>query len=166
MPTPFLPGVAPVYQSLKPVSLTSFAFWPFHLVSWTHRIFTHLLIAASTSSRNLPVRGPTFQLPIRILVGSASFLTLILVQPFLTTNLIQSLRLVYTTIIAILSSSRYVCYHRMEFVCANYCMSIDWIPKLSWQNVFIFVILFNYLKWSFCPYLTHRWLKTHAENEE
>ena len=39
------------------------------------RIFTHLLIATSTSSRNLPVRDPTFQLPIRILVGSASFLT-------------------------------------------------------------------------------------------
>ena len=41
-----------------------------------HRIFTHLLIAASTSSCNLPVRHPTFQLPIRILVCSANFVTL------------------------------------------------------------------------------------------
>src|SRR6185503_20273562 len=38
--------------------------------------YTRLLIATSTSSRNLPVRDPTFQLPIRILIGSASFLTL------------------------------------------------------------------------------------------
>jgi hypothetical protein len=76
MPTPFLPDVVPVYQSLKPVSFTPFAFWLFHLVSWTHRIFTRLLIVASTSSLSLPVRDPTFQLPRRILVGSASFLTL------------------------------------------------------------------------------------------
>jgi hypothetical protein len=65
-----------VYQSLKPVFSTSFALWPFYLVFWTHRIFTHLLITTSTSSRNLPVRDPTFQLSIRILVGLASFLTL------------------------------------------------------------------------------------------
>ncbi|PVH36607.1 hypothetical protein PAHAL_6G120700 [Panicum hallii] len=76
MPTPFLPEVVPVYQSLKPEPSTSFAFWPFHLVSCTNRIFTRLLIATSTSSLNLPVRDPTFQLPRRILVGSASFLTL------------------------------------------------------------------------------------------
>ncbi|PVH37301.1 hypothetical protein PAHAL_6G284000 [Panicum hallii] len=62
MPTPFLPEVVPVYQSLKLEPSTSFAFWPFHLVSCT--------------SLNLPVRDPTFQLPRRILVGSASFLTL------------------------------------------------------------------------------------------
>ena len=41
-----------------------------------HGIFTSLLIAASTSSRNLSIRDPTFQLPIWIVVGSANFLTL------------------------------------------------------------------------------------------
>ena len=73
---PFLFEVVPVYQSLKPVLSTSFAFYPFHLVSWTHKIFTRLLTAVSTNSLNLPVRDPTFQLTKRILVGSTSFLTL------------------------------------------------------------------------------------------
>ncbi|GER54011.1 transcription factor PIF3 [Striga asiatica] len=76
MPTPFLLDEAPVNQSLKPVSSTSFAFCPFHFVSWTHRILTCLLVAASTSSRSLPVRDPTFQLPIRTLVGLTSFFAL------------------------------------------------------------------------------------------
>ncbi|PVH47215.1 hypothetical protein PAHAL_4G005500 [Panicum hallii] len=76
MPTPFLPEVIPVYQSLKPEPSTSFTFWPFHLVSCTHRIFTRLLITTSTSSLNLTVRDPTFQLPKRILVSSTSFLIL------------------------------------------------------------------------------------------
>jgi hypothetical protein len=40
------------------------------------RIFTRLLTAASTTSLNLPVKDPTFQLPRRILVGPTSFLTL------------------------------------------------------------------------------------------
>ena len=75
-PTPFLFATVPVYQSLKPVLSTSFAFWPFHLVSWTHNIFTRLLVVVSTNSLNLPVSDPTFQLPKRILVGSTSFLTL------------------------------------------------------------------------------------------
>ncbi|PVH64108.1 hypothetical protein PAHAL_2G189300 [Panicum hallii] len=35
MPTPFLPEVVPVYQSLKPEPSTSFAFWPFHLACRT-----------------------------------------------------------------------------------------------------------------------------------
>uniref|UniRef100_A0A0A9CA98 Glycerol-3-phosphate acyltransferase n=1 Tax=Arundo donax TaxID=35708 RepID=A0A0A9CA98_ARUDO len=43
MPTLFLFIVVPVYHSLKPVSSTSFAFCPFHLISWTHRILTRLL---------------------------------------------------------------------------------------------------------------------------
>ena len=75
-PTLFLFEVVPVYQSLKPVLSTSFAFCPFHLVSWTHKIFTRLLTAVSTNSLNLPVRDPTFQLPKRILDDSTSFLTL------------------------------------------------------------------------------------------
>jgi hypothetical protein len=33
MPTPFLFAVVPVYQSLKPVSSTSFAFCPFYFIS-------------------------------------------------------------------------------------------------------------------------------------
>uniref|UniRef100_K3YKE0 Uncharacterized protein n=1 Tax=Setaria italica TaxID=4555 RepID=K3YKE0_SETIT len=32
-PTPFQFAAVPMYQSLKPVFSTSFAFWPFHLVS-------------------------------------------------------------------------------------------------------------------------------------
>ena len=75
-PTPFIFEVVPVYQSLKPVLSTSFAFCPFHLVSWTHKIFTRLLTAVSTNSLNLLVRDPMFQLPRRIIVGSTSFLTL------------------------------------------------------------------------------------------
>src|SRR5664279_2160311 len=76
MPTPFLFEVVPVYHSLKPVSSTSFAFCPFHLVSWTHRMSTRLLTAVSTNSSNLPVRDPAFQLPKWILLGPANFLTL------------------------------------------------------------------------------------------
>uniref|UniRef100_A0A0A9FHW0 Uncharacterized protein n=1 Tax=Arundo donax TaxID=35708 RepID=A0A0A9FHW0_ARUDO len=62
MPTSFLFlfVVIPMYHSLKPVSSTSFVFCPFHLVSWTHRILTRFLTAASTNSRTLPVRDPTF----------------------------------------------------------------------------------------------------------
>ena len=74
--TPFLFEVIPMYQSLKPVLSTSFSFCPFHLVSWTHKIFTCLLIVVFTNSLNLPVRDHTFQLSKRILVGLTSFLTL------------------------------------------------------------------------------------------
>jgi hypothetical protein len=61
----------------KPYVLsTFFALWPFHLVSWMHKIFIHLLVTVSTNSLNLPVNGPTFQLTKQILVGSTRFLTL------------------------------------------------------------------------------------------
>jgi hypothetical protein len=79
MSTPFLVDVFYVYQSLKPVSSTSFAFCPFHFASWTQRIFTRRLIMISTtsrSSRSLPVNDTTFQVPTRTLLGSATFLTL------------------------------------------------------------------------------------------
>ena len=58
---PFLFEVIPVYQSLKLILYTSFAFCLFHLVFWTHKIFTRLLTAMSTNSLNLSVRDPTFQ---------------------------------------------------------------------------------------------------------
>jgi hypothetical protein len=32
VPTPFLLEVAPMLQSMEPISSTSFVFWPFHLV--------------------------------------------------------------------------------------------------------------------------------------
>jgi hypothetical protein len=75
MPTPFLFVIVFVYQSLKPVSSTSFAFCPFHFFSWTQRIFTRWLIIVLTISRSLPVSDPTFQVPTRNLLGSANFLT-------------------------------------------------------------------------------------------
>jgi hypothetical protein len=74
--TSFLVDVFPVYQSLKPVSSTSFACCPFHFVSWTQRIFTRRLIMISTNSLSLPVSDPIFQVPTYILLGSTSFLTL------------------------------------------------------------------------------------------
>lgn len=58
--------VVPVYHSLKPESSNSFALCACHLVSWTHRISTPLLTHVY----------PTFQLPKRILLGSAIFLNL------------------------------------------------------------------------------------------
>jgi hypothetical protein len=77
MPTLFLVVVVLMYQSLKPLSSTFFAFCPFHFVSWTQRILTRHLIIVSTTSRSLPVSNSTFQVPTRNLLGSASFLTLI-----------------------------------------------------------------------------------------
>jgi hypothetical protein len=76
MHTPFLVNVFPVYQNLKLVSSTSFTFYPFHFVSWTQIIFTRCLIMVSTTSQSLPISDPTFQVPTRTLLGSASFLTL------------------------------------------------------------------------------------------
>jgi hypothetical protein len=76
MPTSFLVDVVSVYQSLKPISFTSFTFCPFYFISWTQRIFTRHLIMVPTTSRSLLISDLTFQVPIRTLLGSASFLTL------------------------------------------------------------------------------------------
>jgi hypothetical protein len=76
MSTPFLFAVVSVYQSLKPVSFNSFAFCPFHFVSWTQRIFIRHLIIVSTISQSISVSDLTFEVPTRNLLGSVSFLTL------------------------------------------------------------------------------------------
>jgi hypothetical protein len=46
--TLFLFAVVPVYKSLKLVLLPSFVLRSFHLVSWTHKIFTCLLVVVSS----------------------------------------------------------------------------------------------------------------------
>jgi hypothetical protein len=74
MPTPFLLRSFSVYYNLKSVFSTSLAFWHVHLVFWTHKIFTRLLIAVSTNSLSLPVKNTAFQLPKQILLSPTSFL--------------------------------------------------------------------------------------------